>query len=325
MSAISLKPLGLFLNKRLHEVMTANMKRSVILVVEDSPDSLGMLHETLEQSGYTVLLAPNGEKALEIVSHISPDAILMDAMLPGINGFEATRRIKKLSHARSTPVLFMTGLDDTDHIVEGLEAGGVDYIVKPINATEMVARLKVHLVNAQDAQTAKAALEISGQSLIATNGDGVVLWATPSVRRRFIPGESRLRSQTMVWLRLNSSESEPVFYSEPCVETDDQGQSVQLIYLGLSGKQQYLMRVRESEENTTRSVVKEFFDLTCREADVLLWLVNGKSNKEIAEILSISPRTVNKYLDHVYVKLGVENRTAAAMVTMRKIADHLYG
>ena len=85
------------------------------------------------------------------------------------------------------------------------------------------------------------------------------------------------------------------------------------------------MRVRESEENTTRSVVTEYFELTSREADVLLWLVNGKSNKEIAEILDISPRTVNKYLDHVYVKLGVENRTAAAMVTMRRIADHLYG
>lgn len=305
--------------------MTRTNERSVILVVEDSPESLGMLHETLEQSGYTVLLAPNGEKALEIVSHISPDAILMDALLPGMNGFETTRRLKKLSNVRTTPVLFMTGLDDTEHIVEGLEAGGVDYIIKPVNATEMVARLKVHLVNARDAQTAKAALEISGQSLVSTDADGLVLWATPSVRSRFVPGVTRLRSQTMIWLRQNYSESDPVFYSEPCVETDGQGQSVQLFYLGVSGKQQYLLRVRESEENTTRSVVKEYFDLTGREADVLLWLVNGKSNKDIAEILSISPRTVNKYLDHVYVKLGVENRTAAAMVTMRRIADHLYG
>ncbi|MFK7859372.1 MAG: response regulator [Granulosicoccus sp.] len=305
--------------------MIEHTRRSVILVVEDSPDSLGMLHETLEQSGYTVLLAPNGERALEIVMHISPDGILMDAMLPGMNGFETTRRIKKLTNARTTPVLFMTGLDDTEHIVEGLEAGGVDYIVKPINAIELVARLKVHLDNAQDAQTAKAALEISGQSLISTDVKGHVLWATPSVRSRFIPGESRLRSRTLTWLRQISSQARPDHYWEPCIETDCNGQSVQLTYLGQSGVQQYLMRVRLGQENSTHTVIQEHFDLTGREADVLLWLVNGKSNKEIAEILTISPRTVNKYLDHVYVKLGVENRTAAAMVTMRKIADQLYG
>ncbi len=305
--------------------MNNNAQKSVILVVEDSPESLGMLHETLEMNGYTVLLAPNGEKALEIVAHIRPDAILMDALLPGMNGFETTRRLKQLSHARTTPVLFMTGLDDTEHIVEGLEAGGVDYIIKPINATEMVARLKVHLDNARDAHTAKAALEISGQSLISTDADGTVLWATPSVRSRFVPGESRLSAQALKWLEQNSSEADPMLYSDPCVETDNQGNNVQLFYLGQSGHQQFLMRVRESEENTTRSVVTEYFELTSREADVLLWLVNGKSNKEIAEILDISPRTVNKYLDHVYVKLGVENRTAAAMVTMRRIADHLYG
>ena len=302
-----------------------NNEQSIILVVEDSPESLGMLHETLEARGYTVLLAPNGERALEIVAHISLDAILMDAMLPGISGFEATRRIKQIALARPIPVLFMTGLDDTEHIVEGLEAGGVDYIVKPINVTELVARLKVHLDNAKDAQTAKAALEISGQSLVSIDNKGSVLWATPSARKRFPPGLCRLNAKAVSWLQQISSQATPINYSEPCVETDANGHCVQLIYLGESSKQQYLLRVKDDEENTTHSVIQDYFDLTGREADVLLWLVNGKSNKEIAEILSISPRTVNKYLDQVYVKLGVENRTAAAMVTMRRVADHLYG
>ncbi len=305
--------------------MINNSERSIVLVVEDSPESLGMLHTTLEANGYTVLLAPNGERALEIVEHISPDAILMDAMLPGICGFETTRRIKQIAGSRPIPVLFMTGLNDTEHIVKGLEVGGVDYLIKPINVTELVARLKVHLDNANEAQTAKAALEISGQSLISIDIQGSVLWATPSARKRFPPGQSRLGTKALSWLRQISSQARPVNYSEPCAETDSNGHCVQLIYLGESGKQQYLLRVKGGEENTTQSVIQDYFDLTGREADVLLWLVNGKSNKEIAEILSISPRTVNKYLDHVYVKLGVENRTAAAMVTMRRIADHLYG
>jgi len=299
--------------------------RSVVLVVEDSPESLGMLHETLEYNGYTVLLAPNGERALEIVKHITPDGILMDALLPGMNGFETTRKIKQLSDVSITPVLFMTGLNETEHIVEGLEAGGVDYIVKPINAIELVARLKVHMDNAKEAQAAKAALEISGQSLLSVDIKGSVLWATPAVRKRFVPGVSKLGNKALQWLRHISAQSEMMHYSEPCVETDILGQEAQLNYLGRSGSKQFLMRVRDGEENTTRSIIKEYFELTEREADVLLWLVNGKSNKEIAEILSISPRTVNKYLDHVYIKLGVENRTAAAMVTMRRIAKHLYG
>lgn len=305
--------------------MTDPGKRPVILVVEDSPESLGMLHETLEHNGYTVLIAPNGERALQIVTHISPDGILMDALLPGINGFDTTRRIKLLPNAQTTPIIFMTGLGDTEHIVKGFDAGGVDYIVKPINSTELIARLKVHLNNARDSQTAKAALEISGQSLVSTDRLGNVLWATPSARKRFIPGESKLRTQTLSWLLQISSTSDPVHSLEPFVEVDSRGESVQLIYIGQSGNQQLLMRVRDGTENTTHSVIKEYFDLTGREADVLLWLVNGKSNKEIAAILDISPRTVNKYLDNVYVKLGVENRTAAAMVTMRRIADHLYG
>lgn len=305
--------------------MNESSTRSIILVVEDSPESLGMLHETLEQNGYTVLLAPNGERALEIVSHIRPDGILMDALLPGMDGFETTRRIKQLSNVCSTPVLFMTGLDDTEHIVEGLEAGGVDYIVKPINAVEMLARLKVHMDNAHDAQTAKAALEISGQSLVSTDLHGRIIWATPAVRNRFVPGESQLGDQTLTWLRRISSDSAPSLHSEPYIENDGQGNTVQLFYLGQSGNQQSLIRVRANGELTTRMLLKEHFELTDREADVLLWIVNGKSNKEIADILGISPRTVNKYLDHVYIKLGVENRTAAAMVGMRRIAEHLYG
>ena len=298
--------------------------QAVILVVEDSPETLGLLHETLDRCNYTVLLASDGEKALQIVSNMLPDAILMDAMLPGANGFETTRRIKQLPNANNIPVLFMTGLDDTEHIVEGFEAGGVDYLVKPINITEMVARLKVHLDNARDAQTTRSALEISGQSLLTTDAHGQIVWATPQIRNRFIPGQSKLSIETLTWLHEKVSSEKPSRDIAPCMEIDINDTPVQLIYLGQTSNQHYLLRILDERDDSTRSVIKENFELTDREADVLLWLVNGKSNKEIAEILEISPRTVNKHLDHVYVKLGVENRTAAAMATMRRIAEHLY-
>lgn len=305
--------------------MAESTTQPIVLVVEDSPESLGMLHETLDRCNYMVLLAPSGEKALEIVMNVQPDAILMDALLPGANGFETTRQIKQLPHAKNIPVLFMTGLDDTEHIVEGLEAGGVDYITKPINITELVARLKVHLDNARDAQTTKAALEISGQSLIATNRQGLVLWATPQARDRFIPDKTVLRADTLEWLLEKARSNQSSYDFDPYLDTDSQGDNIQLVYLGQTGNEQFLVRIMESRDGTTRSVIQQHFELTEREADVLLWLVNGKSNKDIAEILEISSRTVNKHLDHVYVKLGVENRTAAAMTTMRRIAEHLYG
>lgn len=305
--------------------MAESTTQPIVLVVEDSPESLGMLHETLDRCNYMVLLAPSGEKALEIVMNVQPDAILMDALLPGANGFETTRQIKQLPHAKNIPVLFMTGLDDTEHIVEGLEAGGVDYITKPINITELVARLKVHLDNARDAQTTKAALEISGQSLIATNRQGLVLWATPQARGRFIPDKTVLRADTLEWLLEKARSNQSSYDFDPYLDTDSQGDNIQLVYLGQTGNEQFLVRIMESRDGTTRSVIQQHFELTEREADVLLWLVNGKSNKDIAEILEISSRTVNKHLDHVYVKLGVENRTAAAMTTMRRIAEHLYG
>ncbi|MBP0650762.1 response regulator, partial [Mycobacterium tuberculosis] len=90
-----------------------------------------------------VLVATGGAAALDIVARVNPDVILMDAVMPGLDGFETCRRLKKLPPTAMTPILFMTGLTETEHIVEGLEAGGVDYITKPIVVEELIARIRV--------------------------------------------------------------------------------------------------------------------------------------------------------------------------------------
>ena len=99
--------------------------------------------------------------------------------MPGTDGFETCRRLKQNRALAHVPVIFMTGLSDTEHIIEGLEAGGVDYVTKPIVPGELLARIRVHLANARMAQSARTALDAFGRFLLAVDGTGKVLWCTP--------------------------------------------------------------------------------------------------------------------------------------------------
>ena len=118
----------------------------------------------------TVLVAREGEHALSIIERVLPDVILMDAVMPGTDGFETCRRLKQNKALAHVPVIFMTGLSDTEHIIEGLEAGGVDYVTKPLVPGELLARIRVHLANARIAQSARTALDAFGRFLLAVDG-----------------------------------------------------------------------------------------------------------------------------------------------------------
>ena len=128
---------------------------TTILVVDDAPDSLRFLTDTLEGEGYGVRIARDGHAALASLAAELPDLVLMDAVMPGIDGFETTRRIKADPALASVPVIFMTGLTETENVLDGLAAGGVDYVKKPIVLAELLARLKVHLGNARIAAGAQ--------------------------------------------------------------------------------------------------------------------------------------------------------------------------
>lgn len=120
-------------------------KSPVILVIEDNPGTLGVLFNLLNDAGFEVLVARDGEKALEIAEEGSPDLILLDVMLSGIDGFEICRRLKDLEMTRELPVIFMTALTKTGDKVKGFELGAVDYITKPFDPEEVLVRVKTHL------------------------------------------------------------------------------------------------------------------------------------------------------------------------------------
>lgn len=197
----------------------------VVLIVDDVPENLAVLSDALDEAGHTVLVATDGASALERLGLIMPDLILLDAVMPGIDGFETCRRMKLMDSARDVPVVFMTGLTETEHVVRGFEVGGIDYVTKPIRPAEVLARISTHVRNARMLTEARHTRD-----------------AAPAAA----------------------------------------------------------------------SADLSHYQLTPRELDVLAWIARGKTNRDIAEILGMSPRTVNKHLEHIFVKLGVETRAAAA-------------
>src|SRR5580693_6808792 len=168
---------------RSEALMHKRETRTLVLVVDDSPGTLRLLTDALEEAGMTVLVARDGEHALSIVERVVPDVILMDALMPGTDGFSTCRKLKQNRALAHVPVIFMTGLTDTEHIIKGLEAGGVDYISKPIVPGELLARIRVHLANARMAHSARTALDAFGRFLLAASHTGRVLWYTPQAAK----------------------------------------------------------------------------------------------------------------------------------------------
>jgi DNA-binding response OmpR family regulator/DNA-binding CsgD family transcriptional regulator len=299
-------------------MITESKKRDVALVVDDSPETLRLLTDALDNAGMTVMVALDGAAAMRIVDQITPDIILLDAVMPGMDGFETCRRLKRETGLSNVPVIFMTGLAETEHIVNGLEAGGVDYVTKPIAIEEMLARIRVHLANARLTQSARAALDVSGRFLLAISKQGKLVWATPQAQRLLSESlasgtgdEFVLPEPMMQWLQQaqkGKAKSKTQALSFP------ENEQLRLQYMGKLGPNEFLLRLAKDTSADMPAEFSSELGLTTREGEVLSWLSKGKTNRDIAQILGLSPRTVDKHLEQIYAKLGVENRTAAAAI-----------
>jgi len=290
--------------------------RDIILLVDDSPESLSFLTDALEQSGFSVLIATSGLAALSISERITPDLILLDAVMPGMDGFETCERLKATGSVAQVPVIFMTGLTETEHVVRALGAGGVDYLSKPINVEELRARIRVHLTNARSAQSARVALDAAGRHLLAVRGDGKILWSTPQATRLVNAATGRDDGLDLISERIGARMSErkggPIA-DQPIVVETGHDTALSLAFLGSIGQDEHLFRLTSQNQAQDDEKLRHHFQLTIREAEVLAWIAKGKSNRDIGEILGLSARTVNKHLEQIYVKLGVENRASAAV------------
>lgn len=300
---------------------------SIVLIVDDVMDNLSVLHDTLDESGFMVLVASSGKEALSIALAAQPDIILLDAMMPEMDGFEVCRRLKADIHTAQIPVIFMTGLTESEHVVAAFQAGGVDYVTKPVRTNEVLARIAAHIQTSRQMHQARGALDAFGQAAIAViPQSGKIVWQTPLARQ---------------WLEayfdntsLPNSLSTPVAISQWISHgyaEDLSGKSLQALVVIQSAQrltlsptdthsdEQWVIILREESDSAQIEALMVTFKLTKRESEVLYWAIKGKTSRDIGDILNTSPRTVNKHLEHVFVKLGVETRTAAAALAASKL------
>jgi DNA-binding NarL/FixJ family response regulator len=303
-----------------------------ILVVDDAPDTLRMLCDALAREGYTVLVARDGEQALSRLELVVPDAILLDGVMPGLSGFQTCERIKAHAVWSHVPVIFMTGLSETENIVAGFDAGGVDYVVKPVRIEEVLVRLATHVRNARVTRLAREAVDVGGHGVLVLDARQRIAWRSPQAERWLQATWPDLTGDApLAWLQQLAIS--PVGHEVMAPSTASCGSPAQALVarsLGEAGLGETMVLLSMVDAKAVAGMASALGEapqdrvqiaaLTPRETEVLSWLAKGKTNRDIADILGMSHRTVNKHLEHIFEKLGVDTRAAAAALASRSIS-----
>lgn len=293
----------------------------VVLIVDDTPANLAYLSDALYEAGYKVLVAIDGATALERLKLVTPDIILLDAMMPGMDGFQTCEMMKQ-DKASDIPVIFMTGLIETEHVLRAFERGAVDYVTKPVRQEEMLARIRTHVARARMLKRAHTSIESCGRASFTVDAGGNITWQTPKAREwlaEYLDDTQLMRwDRLRIWLdELGSARGGAVEAAHFSLQREHGRLNVH--YAGvLEGGERLLLLEEQRDEQVSRRLMQRF-GLTLREAEVLTWLAGGKTNRDIGDILGMSPRTVNKHLERIYVKLGVETRAAAAAIAINMV------
>jgi DNA-binding response OmpR family regulator/DNA-binding CsgD family transcriptional regulator len=315
--------------------MTMNRRLSnsagIVMIVDDTPDNLALLSDTLSEFGYRVLVATDGQSALEQIEYLKPDIILLDVLMPGINGYETCKRIKADPKTANIPVLFMTALSELSDLLRGFGEGAVDYLVKPIRPPEVLARVEAQLNQTRNIQRAESALNNGPFSALAITTNGEIIWlpeAASSWLVEFLQAHllteeikigSHLPSIIMTWIKTQFNNHKTSEY--PPFESIRGGFHFSVKLVPCFNTDEYLLLMEKHSGHWNLDSVKSSLGLTTREAEILMWISRGKTNKEIGLILGGSPRTVNKHLEHIFEKLGVVTRAAAVSVAMQRTSN----
>jgi DNA-binding response OmpR family regulator/DNA-binding CsgD family transcriptional regulator len=309
--------------------------RTIVLIVDDTPDNLALLSDTLQAAGHAVLVALNGEAALKCLSRVTPDVVLMDAMMPGMDGFETCRQLKLDSCHAHLPVIFMTALAESENVVKGFHVGGIDYVTKPVKPTEVCARIAAHVQRSRAQQYADAVLGLETRAAVITTANGMIRWQNPQATRQLARYDDRGATCDMCASEADEPAQLPRLLREWLVSWSKQGGDVPAIHeINANGvrrtarltrsaaRGEWVMILEEFDDAAQRTSLAAQFGLTSREAEVLLWLSRGKTNRDISDILDMAPRTVNKHLEHLFRKLHVETRSAAAALAIKADGRH---
>jgi DNA-binding NarL/FixJ family response regulator len=280
-----------------------------VLVVDDTPANLSLLLDALTDAGHEILVAESGRSALSLLEHTTPDLVLMDLVMPGMDGVATCRKLKERAECRDVPVLFMTAVEEPAQKLKAFDAGALDYITKPVYPPEVLARIAAHLqIRAlQKSLADELALRVEAENQLSDSLDRAVILADASGRIVF---QTRLAADL-----LHKHFPENARTHLPSA-------------LGSEGAPLLARRFSERDRSDLQMLVLEergsppgpnslvALGLTPREAEVLYWIAQGKSNPDIATILGANVRTVHKHVEHIFQKLGVETRNAAMLAAL---------
>ena len=298
-----------------------------ILVVDDVPENLAVLVELLGGAGFEVLVAESGDIALAQLPGTRPELVLLDVLMPGLDGFEVCRRLKADPLHADLPVIFMTALTDTVDKVTGFAAGAVDWVSKPVDPDEVLARVQAHLQlrrlrrelaarnrelehEVRRRREAEAQLgESLDQAVLVAGLDGGIRFATRHaselLRRHFPEAAAEVLPPALAaWC----AAGEP----EEFQHAGAGGQLVVRLFAGARRDGPAMLLLEEKFDIPDATALRQL-GLTPREAEVLFWLAQGKTSPEIGIILGSAAGTVKKHVHSIFEKLEVDTRTAAAV------------
>ncbi len=277
-----------------------------ILVVDDTPANLSLLLDALGEAGHEVLVAEGGRSALTLLEHTTPDLVLMDLMMPGLDGIATCVRLKERPECRDLPVIFMTAIEEPAQKLRAFEAGAVDYITKPVYTPEVLARVTAHLQirSLQQSLADELALRIEAEEQLSQSLDRAVVLADAAGRIVF---STRLAEDL-----LHKHHPHRPSGSLPAPLSD----SLVVRRFAEAGGTDLQLLVLEEPGAPPGPKALMTLGLTAREAEVLYWIAQGKSNPDIATILGANVRTVHKHVEHIFQKLGLETRNAAMLAAL---------
>jgi DNA-binding response OmpR family regulator/DNA-binding CsgD family transcriptional regulator len=279
-----------------------------ILVVDDTPANLSLLLDALTEAGHEILVAEGGRSALSLLEHTTPDVVLLDFVMPGMDGITTCQRLKTHPNSRDVPVLFMTALDEPEQKLRAFQAGAVDYITKPVHVPEVLARVAAHLQirTLQKSLADELALRVEAENQLSQSLDRAVILADAAGRIAF---STRLAED----LLHKHFPARPPGTLPVGLEA---GTALVARRFAEQGRNDLQMFVLEEKGTPPGPAALMQLGLTAREAEVLYWIAQGKSNPDTATILGASVRTVHKHVEHIFQKLGLETRNAATLAAL---------
>lgn len=328
--------------------MLPRNKKQTILIVDDNVTNLKVVMDYLQAYSFEILIARNGMDGLESAQIAHPDLILLDVQMPGLDGFEVCRRLKANPDTILIPVIFMTALTEVKEKVYGLELGAVDYVTKPIEANELLARVNTHL----RLQLLQAQLQQYNEQLEEQVQERTAVLEEEIIRRKQQEAEKEILFQAMtqqsehlrhltqlflenqqrqqqgltqtlqeqVQQQMELLQDNLILAQNNLIQHVTDNPKLQLVVGQLMQAQSILAQLQQKTEQVTANLGQTtaenqilsqnpLLSLSAREREVLQLLVTGKSRRQIADMLVISPGTVSTYRSRIMEKLHVEDNT----------------